>query len=98
MRHLLQNFIGEMMRTELAALRDALTVSLEESSRVKILNKSPIYIISPIFFHLHRAENGIGDRSAGEHLKNLKCSRGSWLDLEISIFAKTFQFYLVAQS
>ncbi len=47
-----------------------------ESSRV-ILNKSPIYIICPIFFHLYRAEYGIGDRSAEEHLKNKKTSRGS---------------------
>ncbi len=75
------------MRIEWATLRDALTVSLEESSRVKILNKTLIYIISPIFFHLYLAENGLGDRSAEEHLKNLKTS--SWLDLEISIFAKT---------
>jgi hypothetical protein len=45
-----------------------------------IFNKSPIYIISPIFFHLYRAENGIGDRSAGEHLKNPKTYKGSYLD------------------
>jgi hypothetical protein len=50
--------------------------SLGESSKV-ILNKFPIYIISLIFFHLNRSENGIGDRSAEEHLKNPKTCRGS---------------------
>jgi hypothetical protein len=41
-----------------------------ESSRV-ILNKYPIYHLSDIFSPF-RAENGIGDRSAEEHLKNPK--------------------------
>ncbi len=47
---------------------DSFLNSLGESSRL-ILNKSPINIISPVFFHLYRAENAIGDRSAEEHLK-----------------------------
>jgi hypothetical protein len=47
--------------------------SLGKSFRV-ILNKSPMYIISPIFFHLYRAENGHSDRAAEEHLKNPKTS------------------------
>jgi hypothetical protein len=46
------------------ALRDALTVFqivLDESSKA-ILKKTPIYLflISSIFFHLYRAENGDG--------------------------------------
>ncbi len=32
----------------------------------KILPKTPIYIISPTFFHLDRAENDDGDRSSEE--------------------------------
>ncbi len=38
----------------------------------KNLRKIEIYIISPTFFHLYLEANGIGDRSAGEHLKNTK--------------------------
>ncbi len=44
---------------------DSFSNNLGESSRV-ILNKSPIV------FLLYRTENGIGDRSSQEHLKNPK--------------------------
>ncbi len=58
---------------------------------------SLIYIIFPKIFHLYHAENGIGDRSVEEHLKNLKTSRGTELDREVSIFAKKFKFYQVTR-
>jgi len=66
MIYLLQNSVGGMMRIE-GALRyfDSFSNCLGESSRV-ILNKSPIV------FLLYRTENGIGDRSSQEHLKNPK--------------------------
>ncbi len=48
-----------------------------------------IYIISPTFLNLYHTENGIGNRSAQEHLENPKTSRISSLYLEVSIFAKT---------
>jgi hypothetical protein len=34
-------------------------------------------MISPIFFLINLAENGDGDRSSEEHLKNPKTFRGS---------------------
>jgi hypothetical protein len=36
----------------------------------KILNKSPIHIISSIHFHLYCAENGKDDSSSKNHLKS----------------------------
>ncbi len=65
-----ENKIGGALRCV-----DSFSISLGDSSSVN-LNKSPIYIISSIFFYLYRAENVIGDRSAEEHVKNLKTSRG----------------------
>jgi len=49
-------------------------------------------------FFLYRAENGIGDESAEEPLKNPKTSLVSYINLEVAIFAKTFEFYLMTQS
>jgi hypothetical protein len=51
---------------------DSFSNSLGQSSRV-ILIKSPIYIISPIFFHLYLKENGIGDK--GQIRSILKISK-----------------------
>jgi hypothetical protein len=56
------------------------------------------YIISPICLNLCRAENSITNKSADEHLKNPKTSWGSQLHLEVSILAKTLDFYLVTQT
>ncbi len=66
---------------------DNFSNSLGENSK-GILNKSPIYIISPIFFHLYHAENGKDNRSSKKHLKVKKNSRGSELDLELPILVK----------
>ncbi len=48
------------------------------------------YIISPIFFHLYREENGLGDRSAEEHLKNPKSSQYSWLEGSRTVDVQNF--------
>ncbi len=66
---------------------DNFSNSLGENSK-EILNKSPIYIISPIFFHLYHAENGKDNSSSKKHLKSKKNSIGSELDLELSILVK----------
>ncbi len=62
------------------------------------LKQSQIFIISQICFNLYRAENGTGHGLAEEHPKNPKNCWGFQLDLEVSIFAKIFELYLVTQS
>ncbi len=59
-----------------------------------IWRTSPINIISPTSAHLYRIENGNYNVSSEEHLKNSKSSRGSYLDLELSIWSK----YLISIS
>jgi hypothetical protein len=53
-----------------------------------ILKKSLIFMISPIFFHLYRAEYGDGDRSSEEHLRNSKTTRDAYFGLDQSIHVK----------
>jgi hypothetical protein len=43
-------------------------------------------------------ENGNEDSLSEAHLKSSITSRGFYLDLEVSIFVKIFEFYLVTQS
>ncbi len=47
-------------------------------------------IISPICFHLKHWESGKCNRSSEEHLRNLKTSRASYLDIELFFFVKKF--------
>jgi hypothetical protein len=49
--------------------------------RKQILQKTRIYINSPIFFYLYCKENVIGDRSAEEHLKIPKTPHNAFLGL-----------------
>jgi len=56
------------------------------------LKKSPISIISLICFQLNLLEIGITDSSSEAHLKSSKTSRDSYLELELSIFVKIFEF------
>jgi hypothetical protein len=86
---LLQNSIGGMTRTELAAFRNTLIVFQIVLERGDFEYISKIYYFS-IFLHIYRTENGIGDRPAEEHFKITKTSIDSSLDLELeaSIFAK----------
>jgi hypothetical protein len=51
--------------------------------------KKPIHLFSPLCFHLNRVKNGKDDSSSEAHLQSSK-SRGSYLDPELSIFAKIF--------
>jgi hypothetical protein len=60
-----------MIRTE------SFSDSLGKSSKV-ILNKSPMYVIAAIFFHLYMAENGKDISSSKKHHKSNKP-----IDLEI---------------
>jgi hypothetical protein len=62
------------------------------------LQKTRIYIISPIFFHLYREENSIGDRSAEEQFKNPKTTRDAYLGLGLSIYIKNSSINLVMVS
>jgi hypothetical protein len=61
------------------------------------LTEIPKNIISPIYFNLNCAENGV-DNSSSEAQPHSETSRGSYLDLKLLIFAKIFEFYLVTQS
>ncbi len=64
-----------------------------------VLKKSPISIIYPKCFQFNRVENGEKNCCSSEpHLKSLKTSGGSYLDLEVFTFVKIFEFYLVTQS
>ena len=63
-----------------------------------IKKKSLTSFISPKCFLLNRWENGDDDRASEKHLRNSKTSRGSYLDLELCIFVKIFEIYLVTQS
>ncbi len=49
-------------------------------------------------FSTERLENGNKDSWSEAHLKILRTSIGSYLDLEVSTFVKIFEFYLVTQS
>jgi hypothetical protein len=67
------------MRTKIGGASrcfDSFSNSLGESSKA-ILKKSTIYLflISSIFFHLYRAENGDWDMSSEEHFKTSKTRR-----------------------
>jgi hypothetical protein len=52
---------------------------MKEVGRQKIPQKTRINIISPIFFHLYRAENSDGDRSSEEQLKNSETTCDTYL-------------------
>ncbi len=64
-------------------------------SGFKVVTK--IYYLSNMF-HLNRSENRNCNSSSEKHLRNPKTSKGSQLDLELLIFVKKFEFYLVAHS
>ncbi len=68
--------------------------NIEECYTV-IFKKSPIFIISPIYFLLNYWENG--KRNYTAESKNQQ-SFFLNLDLELLIFVKKFEFYLVTQS
>jgi hypothetical protein len=44
-------------------------------------------LFSPICFHIYRIGKSNDDTSSEEHFKNSKISRGSYLKLELVIFA-----------
>jgi hypothetical protein len=52
----------------------------------------------PIGFHLNRVGNGIDDILSEEHLKIRKLEKNSYLLLELVIFVKIFEFFLMTQS
>jgi hypothetical protein len=57
-------------------------------------------IITPNCFQLNHMKNGNKDSSSSTseaHLKSWKTIRGPYLDLEVSIFVKIFEFFHVAQ-
>jgi hypothetical protein len=58
--------------------------------------KFPIGIIFIICFQLKRFENGIKDSLS--KVQSLQTGRGSYLNLEVSIFVYIFELYLVTQS
>ncbi len=72
------------------------TVPLQTVLRIRILlatligsgsaTLSPVYLISPICFHLNRVGNGNDDILSEEHFENSNTSRGSYLDLLLVIF------------
>jgi hypothetical protein len=63
--------------------------------REKILQKTRKYIFSLICFHLYRKENGIGDKSAEEHLENLKTTRDANFGLGLSEYIKNSSIHMV---
>ncbi len=67
-----------------------------KEGRQVIWQRTQIYRISPMF---SRLESGKDDSSSEAHLQSYKkTSRGSYLDPELYIFVKLFEFYLGTQS
>ncbi len=73
-------------------------IVLDQEYKTPIFKTSPIIFISSICFHLHRVKNCNKDSSMVTHFKSSKTIRVSYLDLEVSIFVKMREFYLVTQS
>ncbi len=61
-----------------------------KEGRQVIWQQSPIHRISLICVHLYCLESG-----KEAHLQSSKTNRGSYLDPELNIFVKIFEFYLV---
>ncbi len=64
-----------------------------KEGRQVIWQRTPMKIISTIYFHLNRVESVKED-----HPQLSETSKGSYLELELSIFVKIFKFWLVSQS
>ncbi len=69
--------------------------NFEECFTVIFIKKSPIFIMSPKYFQLNRWENGKWNYSSEKHLRNPKTRRDFYLDLELFIGVKKFEFHLV---
>jgi hypothetical protein len=59
---------------------------------------SPNKFFSPIYFQLNHWKNGKCNSSSEEHLRNPKTNKGSYLDIELFILFKKFEFNFLTKS
>jgi hypothetical protein len=81
--------IGEIIYCMLEITLKPQFIPFEKAGTAKNCRKKLEYI-SPKCFHLYRGENGIGDRSAEEHLKNSKITIDAYLGLGLAVYLKNF--------
>ncbi len=68
-------------------------IRIQDKHQTSILKASPIIYFSPICFQLNLVKGQLN----GDSCQKFKTSRGSYLDLEVSIFIKIIEFQLVAK-